>query len=405
MPTLQNFDGASLVTRPADSISAGLDLGQKLQSSLLTPGLMERLQQGDETALGDLARINPQAANNFQILQDRRRQARMEAATEAVTNERIKMLKLRDNIQSVLKDGPDGIRNNVALLARQREGDPDFVVQEAIDIANMAVTDPEGAQAQLERNLEQVNRRIRLTEDILKPLKSQPIRVQSSDVLPDGTTVQVMTDGSTRVTDPQGRELTGTARSSAIREAQEFGIDVQTRRSAGRTAGSEGSKRDAALIERGVAAAESTATVRRALTLLDRVETGGPEAISLSIKQRLGIEGADEGELSNSLGKAVLSQLRETFGAAFTENEGQRLERIEANFGKSVATNRRLLQQALRIAENTARRAAKKARDLDRTAEAEDIEQLLEFNLDIDEGTAEEAAAGNQVGRFIVEEE
>lgn len=215
-------------------------------------------------------------------------------------------------------------------------------------------------------------------------------QVQSSKILPDGSTVQVFRDGSTRVTGPQGAVLAGQDRENAVTKAQEFGIDVQSRRAGGRTDATETGRRNSALVKRGIAAAESTAIIRRGLALLDKVKTGGVAAISLAVKARLGIEGANEGELSNSLGKAVLSQLRETFGAAFTENEGKRLERIEAGFGKSVATNRRLLGQALRIAENTAKRASKVASE----GEAADIEDLLSFSLDIEGAEASQATGG-----------
>ena len=210
-------------------------------------------------------------------------------------------------------------------------------------------------------------------------------QVQSSDILPDGSTVQVFKDGSTRVTGPQGRVLKGQERQTAIEDAQEFGIDVQSRRAGGRTGATGEENRANALITRGATAAESTATIRRAIGLMDVITTGGPQAVSLAIKQRLGIEGADEGELSNSLGKSVLSQLRETFGAAFTENEGNRLSRIEAGFGKSTETNKRLLGQALRIAERTANRAIKAAKKRGNMAEVADIEDLLSFSLELPE--------------------
>jgi hypothetical protein len=150
------------------------------------------------------------------------------------------------------------------------------------------------------------------------------------------------------------------------------------------------------LIERGVVAAESTANIRRGLELLEKVETGGIAAIGLSIRKKLGVEGADEGELSNSLGKAVLSQLRETFGAAFTENEGKRLENIEASFGKSLATNKRLLKQALKIAERTARRARKAAVDREDRFSVEDIDELLAFSLSDETGLAPDQAPAVQ---------
>lgn len=162
--------------------------------------------------------------------------------------------------------------------------------------------------------------------------------------------------------------------------AEETERKIEQKKSELAAAGEE--KRTADLIARGIAAAESTAPIRRAITLLDEVKTGGFRAAALRVKQAFGVEGADEGELSNSLGKAVLSQLRETFGAAFTEAEGKRLERIEASFTKSAETNRRLLTQALRIAEKTANRARKKAVEREDQATVDDIDDLLTFTLD-----------------------
>lgn len=62
-------------------------------------------------------------------------------------------------------------------------------------------------------------------------------QVKSSDILPDGTTIQVMGDGATRVTDPEGIELKGKERGAAIKKAQEFGISIQQRRAQARGVG------------------------------------------------------------------------------------------------------------------------------------------------------------------------
>jgi len=142
-------------------------------------------------------------------------------------------------------------------------------------------------------------------------------------------------------------------------------------------------KRIGELIDRGVLAAESTATMRRGISLLNEIKTGGFGSVALKAKNLFGIESANEGELTNSLGKAVLSQLRETFGAAFTEEEGKRLERIEQNIGKSTESNKRLLSQALKIAERTSRRAIKAAERRGDTETAEDIKSLLDFSLEL----------------------
>lgn len=229
-------------------------------------------------------------------------------------------------------------------------------------------------------------------------------RTQKSEILKDGSTIQVLNNGEVVVKDPEGNIVSGKDAAQTIMKAREYGVklaknlnynretgkwegqkDIRAEVEAEVTTGKEQAKgeekRAQDLIQRGTLAAESVAGLKRGIELLDQVKTGGPRAVALRVKQLFGIETADEGELSNQLSKSVLGQLRETFGAAFTEKEGKRLERIEASFTKSPETNKRLLQQAMRIAQRTAKRAkaaAEKRGDMDTVA---DIDDLLEFSL------------------------
>lgn len=132
------------------------------------------------------------------------------------------------------------------------------------------------------------------------------------------------------------------------------------------------------VIQRGLSAADGTAVLRRGMQLLDGIETGGIDRVALGAKQFFGVESGDEGELSNLLGKAVLAQLRETFGAAFTAKEGDSLKAIDANIGKSPAANKRLLRNALRIAERSA------LRGIDRAVEAKDFKTAAEIQESLD---------------------
>lgn len=390
MVTLASFDGASLVPDTLGILSQGRKFGRQVRSDVLTPDLIQRVQAGDQSAIAELSQLNPVVLKNFLSAQTQQanietgqREQRIAKAKEMIISARSEAINTISDVKFVLRNGPEGIRNAMAQLVARQKDDPNFDTEQAVELANLATSDPDQAMQRLQDISDGAQAELEVADQILSQTRKRD-QVQSSQVLPDGSTVQVMRSGATRVTNPEGQPVTGPARAQAIKTAQEFGIEVQTGRAGGRAAATATEKRASALIERGVAAAESTAPIRRALTLLDRVATGGPAAISLAVKQRLGIEGADEGELSNSLGKAVLSQLRETFGAAFTESEGKRLERIEASFTKSPATNRRLLTQALRIAENTARRAAKAA-NLRGSDEGKDIADLLEFSLDIDD--------------------
>lgn len=80
------------------------------------------------------------------------------------------------------------------------------------------------------------------TQAVLPQQDQMQVRVQSSQVLDNGTTVQVLTDGSTRVTDPNGRVVEGDKRAQAIRDAQQFGVDLQSQRAGGRTSASIGAR-------------------------------------------------------------------------------------------------------------------------------------------------------------------
>jgi hypothetical protein len=62
-------------------------------------------------------------------------------------------------------------------------------------------------------------------------------KVQSSKVTPDGTTIVVMKNGTTRVISAEGTELKGKERSTAIRASEEFGAETQASRAQARGVG------------------------------------------------------------------------------------------------------------------------------------------------------------------------
>lgn len=119
-------------------------------------------------------------------------------------------------------------------------------------------------------------------------------RVQSSQILENGTTIQLLANGSTRVTDPSGVELTGEARRKAIQEANQYGVDIQSQRAGGRTGASldarvEGGGK-AQYVEsvgsgrgKNVAAAEGRQDVRTedAQAALPAIERSADQAIGL----------------------------------------------------------------------------------------------------------------------------
>ena len=142
-------------------------------------------------------------------------------------------------------------------------------------------------------------------------------------------------------------------------------------------------------VSEGITAAEGLATINRSLQLLEEgVKTGGFAGLKLKASQFLGVEGADQAELSANLARTVLSQLRPTFGAQFTEREGTKLERIEAGIGKSVAGNIRVLKQLKTIIEREARRGLSAAREVKDNFAIEEIDRLMKFKISSPTSTA-----------------
>jgi len=161
----------------------------------------------------------------------------------------------------------------------------------------------------------------------------------------------------------------------------ELAPDIERDKTIAKETGAGNIKRSQDYVDRGVTAAEGVPNIRRALTLMNDIQTGGVDKVAIRAKQLFGIEGADEGELSYNMGKAVLSQLKDTFGSAFTVAEGERLEKLEAGLGRSPETNKRILSQALQVMEAKAKRGAAAARELDDEFAAQDIEKYLSMEI------------------------
>jgi hypothetical protein len=177
------------------------------------------------------------------------------------------------------------------------------------------------------------------------------------------TVVETPDGPVTKVFDPDGVEVLGADRTEILRKAREEQVDFAQSKAAATAEGAALVARNQNAIDIGFDAAMALPTLKRAVTLLDEVGTGGWNNVAIKAKQFFGVESANEGELASLLGKGVLSQLRSTFGAAFTEKEGNRLMAIEARMGANPATNRRLLGNAMQIMESAINRAVSVADD------------------------------------------
>jgi hypothetical protein len=181
-----------------------------------------------------------------------------------------------------------------------------------------------------------------------------------------------------KATDPEKAEIFG-RQAGFIRPTEQEKADISVDKESRKQVEKANIQRKQGFVDTGVEAADSTANIRRSIELLDLVETGGFDSVAFRARQLFGVEGADEGELSANLGKAVLAQLKPIFGAAFTAAEGERLERIEAGFGRSPETNKRLLSSALKIAERSSRRGLAAAEALGDEFAADEIRAALVY--------------------------
>jgi len=94
--------------------------------------------------------------------------------------------------------------------------------------------------------------------------------VKSSKILDDGTTIQVMKSGDTRVVSPEGVELEGEARTQAIRDAQEFGVDIQQRRAKGRELGKGAGKVALNAFDKVASIRENVLDYQRGIDLIEK---------------------------------------------------------------------------------------------------------------------------------------
>lgn len=196
------------------------------------------------------------------------------------------------------------------------------------------------------------------------------------------------------------QELSRGRRGGALGAEEEFKPRIARAETSAKTEAKGTEQRAQLVIDNGVAASYQLPTLRRTLDLLEEVDTGGFDNAALKIKQLFGVEGADEGELSANLGKAVLSQLREIFGAAFTEKEGARLERIEASFGRNPETNKRLLNNVLELSERKVDSAISRAEARGDAETVEELKSNMQYRLGGDKKKTPDNSGGASADEF-----
>jgi hypothetical protein len=153
-------------------------------------------------------------------------------------------------------------------------------------------------------------------------------KVQSSKTTPDGTTILVMKNGTTKVISAQGEELKGQARADAIRTSEEFGADIQGTRAQARGLGELSAKQVGQAFAEVGKIKKNLGNIDDAIAAIDAGANSGVIASKLpnvtaasiqlaNVRQQLGLDvigsvtfGAlSEGELNLALDTALPSNL------------------------------------------------------------------------------------------------
>ena len=166
-----------------------------------------------------------------------------------------------------------------------------------------------------------------------------------------------------------------------IRPTEQESSDIKVKEAERKAIAKASTNRKQGFIDNGIQAADSLANMNRALTLIDKMETGGIDKVALDAKRLFGVESADEGELTNLMGKSVLAQLKPLFGGAFTKAEADQLLKIENGLGKSAKANKRLIENAIKISNRAARRGLAAAEDMGEHFTANEIREAMAFDL------------------------
>jgi hypothetical protein len=135
-------------------------------------------------------------------------------------------------------------------------------------------------------------------------------KVQSSKVTPNGTTIIVMKDGTTRVVSATGENLTGQARADAIIASEQFGAETQGTRAQSRVGGELTAK------QVGVAFAE-IGKIRKNIGNIDdaikAIDDGANTGVIASKFPNITTASITLGNIRNQLGLDVIGSV--TFGA------------------------------------------------------------------------------------------
>jgi hypothetical protein len=135
-------------------------------------------------------------------------------------------------------------------------------------------------------------------------------KVQSSTTTPDGTTILVMKNGTTKVISAQGVELTGQARADAIKASELFGAEIQGMRAQERGLGDLTAKQvNQAFAQIG----KIKTNIRNIDQAIDAIDKGANTGVIASRFPNLTAASIQLANIRNTLGLDVIGSV--TFGA------------------------------------------------------------------------------------------
>jgi hypothetical protein len=330
---------------------------QEAQKQQLVTKAQEIFKTGDMDAISEFAIANPELGKTMLELggvRDEAAQKRMVGLTQQLTTSQSPVEELSNYVRQGEAQGRD--MSHSRNMLEKSNGDPDTLKK--IAETSWAATDPTSYKS------------YRTTLPEAQSASAAPADVRETEWFMKQTPeVQAQHIKLKRKTDPTMAE-------KLQYEQEKSGIKVSE---AGAKKGAEGAAtRQQGFIDSGVEAADGLGNAYQVRSLLDSVETGGFDNAALKAKQLFGIESADEAQLSAGLGKAILAQLKPIFGAAFTAAEGDRLQKIEANFGKSTEGNKRLISEIIKTTEKAAKRGIRAAESQGDKFSADEIRSALE---------------------------
>lgn len=238
------------------------------------------------------------------------------------------------DIDTIIGGEPNQIVNNLTRMFGEKKDDPAFDNEDAIKLRAQALEDPQGVIDELTRRKEALTSQRSNTQNQIDRLSGVASRrgkaiVRTSEILPDGTTIQVMSDGNVNVTDPAGNKLSGSARTEGIQKARDFGVDLQGLRAGTRTGATSAIKRSEAAFDQLTKTRVNISNLDEAIRLSESGAATGPiaklfpsfRAASVELKNLQGRLGLDvvgattfgalsESELKFALNTALPTDLR-----------------------------------------------------------------------------------------------